>query len=92
VNFAQISRTELKKALRKNSIKCKKSHDKDLECDNDSDDSLWRHRLDGTGELHTCKKHKLNTAVDSYTNPSPRKAIQTHKSQKIKKNQIDCKK
>jgi hypothetical protein len=41
--------------------------------------------MDGSWELHACKKHKLNTAVNSHTNPSPNKAIQTDKNKKIKK-------
>ena len=40
VNFAQIFRTELKKALRKKSSKRKKRRGKDSESDSDSDDSL----------------------------------------------------
>ena len=48
--------------------------------------------MDSTGELHTCKKHKLNTAVNSYTNPSPSKAIQTDKNKKIKEIKLTVKK
>ncbi len=82
VNFAQIFRTELRKALRKKSSKHKRHHDKDSESDSNSDNSSWRRGSDSTGKLHTCKKRKLNTAVNSYTTPSPYKAIQTNKSQK----------
>jgi hypothetical protein len=39
VNFAQIFRTELRKALRKKSSKCKRRRDKDSENDSDSDNS-----------------------------------------------------
>jgi len=85
VNFAQIFQTELKKALCKKSSKCKKRRGKDSESDSNSDDSSQRRRSDSTVELHACKKHKINTAVDSYTNPSLHKAIQTNKSQEIDK-------
>ena len=39
VNFAQIFRTELRKALRKKSSKCKRCCSKDSESDSDSNDS-----------------------------------------------------
>ena len=39
VNFAQIFRTELRKALRKKSSKHKRRRDKDSESDSDSNDS-----------------------------------------------------
>jgi hypothetical protein len=45
-----------------------------------------------TGELHTCKKIKLETAVNSYTNLSLSKAIQTDKRIKDKKINLTVKK
>ena len=86
INFAQIFGTELRKALCKESSKCKRRRTKESEIDSNSDDSSWSRGSDSTGELHTCKKSKLNAAVNSYTNRSLRKAIQTDKSQKNKKN------
>jgi hypothetical protein len=65
MNFAQIFQTELRKALRKKSSKCKRCCDRDLESDSDSNNSSWRRGSGRTGELHTCKKHNQNTAVNS---------------------------
>eukprot|EP00804_Cyclotella_cryptica_P008124 CCRYP_004607-RA/>CCRYP_004607-RA protein AED:0.43 eAED:0.97 QI:0/0/0/1/0/0/3/0/532 len=79
-NFTQIVWAELKNALRKKSSKRKKRRANDSESHSDSDKSSGMHGSDRTGELHTCKKRKLNTAIDSYTTPSPSKAIHTNKS------------
>jgi len=43
--------------------------------DSDSDDSTWRGGSDSIGELNTCKKHKQNSSLKTYTYPSPSKAI-----------------
>ena len=92
VNFAQIVRTELRKALRKKSSRRKRRRGKDSESDSDSDNSSWRCGSNSTGELHTSKKVKLETTVNSYTDPSPSKAIQTKKDFKDNKINLTVKK
>ena len=76
----------MKKALCKQLHKRKKNHTSELESDGNSDDSLWSCVLDSTGELHACKKCKLNTVIDRYTKPGLSKAIHTKETKINKQN------
>jgi hypothetical protein len=70
-NYAQIIHKEVKKAFRMQSHNRKKHHGNDSDSNSDSYYNLWSHRSDNTGELHMCKKRKLNVSVNDYTYPNP---------------------
>ena len=89
MNFMQLMRTKIKKALHKHTCKDKKFHSCKADSNSDTENSSWRDGSSSTGESVRCKKRKLNSSLKNYTYPSPSRAIHNTKSKFSNILQID---